>query len=664
MIVAPMNINLALPIAMGTLLVVSLSNPLPLKTIIHMKKYFLLLFIINQLYAQKSPVNGIIIQFTDKGQIGNKYEIIENAGLDMEYYCKDSLLLQGGTALIKLKSELSVDQLNEIRNKLYTLSNVKYVNPLRVLPSGSFAGPLCNAFVKLKDASSLEKLRFFAEQYQFTIVKQDPYLPLIYEIEFSKNAPLAMENIIEILKKDPEIKYVSVNNAFSPYVTGLNDQYYNRQWAIDNQGTSLQNNGTPDADMDVDSAWIFTTGNSSIKIAIIDSGTDTLHPDLAANMLHGHDATFIETNVDLMGYPNTTYSDDGHGTCTAGIAGAVGDNGIGIAGIAYTAKIIPVRIFFYINFGQIIPYSSAQIGANGLRWAAFDAKADVLSNSWGLRDAEIAQFNFDTLYNNEVIKNVIDSGRNGLGVPAFFSAGNDPEAFTIWPANLSYTISVGSTSMCDELKSNTDCSPENWGSNHGTGLDISAPGVRISTTDIQGAKGYNSTNYYFIFNGTSASCPQAAGVMALMLSVNPTMDGIMARSIISSTCDKVGGYAYDSTAVNGSWSTELGYGRVNAYKAVKKALQSLGVKDNLLNKSLTYYVSLNENNETMLHLNSPVSESISLEIIDINGKVIANEKMLLDKNKVITLNGYTSVRGVYIGRIISGNRLSSFKFIL
>ena len=96
--------------------------------------------------------------------------------------------------------------------------------------------------------------------------------------------------------------------------------------------------------------------------------------------------------------------------------------------------------------------------------------------------------------------------------------------------------------MCDELKTGNDCSPENWSSNHGIGLDISAPGVRIATTDIMGANGYKSSNYSLVFNGTSSACPNAAGVAGLLLSANHELTESQIRSAISRTCKKVGDY--------------------------------------------------------------------------------------------------------------------------
>lgn len=130
--------------------------------------------------------------------------------------------------------------------------------------------------------------------------------------------------------------------------------------------------------------------------------------------------------------------------------------------------------------------------------------------------------------------------------------------------------------MCDTRKTPLSCDGETWwGSNYGTGLDVIAPGVKIYTTDISGTSGYASGDYTSDFNGTSSACPNTAGVMALILSVNPNLNSQQARDILETTSDKVGGYIYQSNISgqpNGTWCSDAGYGRVNACAAVAKAL--------------------------------------------------------------------------------------------
>jgi subtilisin family serine protease len=109
---------------------------------------------------------------------------------------------------------------------------------------------------------------------------------------------------------------------------------------------------------------------------------------------------------------------------------------------------------------------------------------------------------------------------------------------------------------------------------HGDGVDIAAPCVDVLTTDLLSTNGFSATDYTF-FNGTSAACPMAAGVASLIFSVNPLLDWERARKCLETTCDKVGGYTYNSGVSgqpNGTWSFELGYGRINANSAVQAAL--------------------------------------------------------------------------------------------
>lgn len=130
--------------------------------------------------------------------------------------------------------------------------------------------------------------------------------------------------------------------------------------------------------------------------------------------------------------------------------------------------------------------------------------------------------------------------------------------------------------MCDQRKSPTSCDGENWwGGNYGTNLDVTAPGVKIQTTDMLGAAGYEPGDYVPDFNGTSSSCPNAAGVVALILSVNPGLTLAQVRKILEGTCDKVGGYTYVNNTPgqpNGTWSISMGHGRINAHKALLSAL--------------------------------------------------------------------------------------------
>lgn len=451
-----------------------------------------------------------------------------------------------------------------------------------------YAGVLSDFFVKLTDKNFepffFEKLRSEGiADYQ-----ADKYIPGLYRIFPAGNKKITTYEWCNKFKQEAWCSYAVPNFLFNPLVNS-NDPLYTRQWNIENKGTTLQGSGTPDADMDVDSAWTLSTGNLSIKVAIIDSGVDTLHEDLSANMLPGHDAVSDSTD----GYPTPAYKEDGHGTCCAGIVAAIKDNNKGIAGVAPSCKIIPVRAFYYILLSGSsgpLPFSTAAAFTDAIGWSWSVAGADILSNSWGLPPSLVGLLQGGTQPVEDAIEQAHVNGRSGKGVAMFFSSGNDNGSTgPIWPASMPQTIAVNATNMCDTRKSPGDCSGENWGGDHGAGLDFSAPGVKISTTDMTGNKGYTITNYTYTFNGTSAACPNAAAVGALLLSLRPELTAEDVRNVMAQSVEKVGGYNYSVQYPNGTWCPELGYGRVNAYNALQHAFNYSSVTSAIAEKNIRIY---------------------------------------------------------------------------
>ena len=119
-------------------------------------------------------------------------------------------------------------------------------------------------------------------------------------------------------------------------------------------------------------------------------------------------------------------------------------------------------------------------------------------------------------------------------------------------------------------------SAENWwGASWGPDLDVVAPCLEIPTTDRLGGAGYDASDYTLFFNGTSAATPHVAGLAGLIISLNPALDNASVRSVIESTCDKISpalyAYANVGTKPSGTWNAEVGYGRVNAERALLAA---------------------------------------------------------------------------------------------
>ena len=326
----------------------------------------------------------------------------------------------------------------------------------------------------------------------------------------------------------------------------LNDPLLPQQWHLNNTG---QGGGLPGADISAFKAWDITKGDPSVVIAILDDGVDLTHEDFAGKLVPGYD--FVDGDDDP-----SPGDGDNHGTACAGVAAAQGGNGIGVSGSAPNCLIMPIRVL-----GDLI--TDADLG-NAFIFAANNG-ADVLSDSFGPPDGlGIPQPISDA------IKAGIDyaavRGRGGKGCVILFAAGNGYENADLdGLASYFRVISVAASNNFDQHSDYSD---------FGETVDICAPSndsrpgyLAITTTDRTGDKGYNAKgNYTNTFGGTSSATPLAAGVAALVLSIEPTLTNVQVQERLEVTADKIspGTGRYDS---NGH-SVYFGYGRVNAYAAL------------------------------------------------------------------------------------------------
>lgn len=318
-----------------------------------------------------------------------------------------------------------------------------------------------------------------------------------------------------------------------------------------NQQTFL--NRLNDIDIDATEAWDITRGNPNLVVAVIDgNGYDLGHADMAGKYTNPYDA------VNDDNAPSATGTDDNHGTPCAGLIGAATDNSLGVAGVAFGVKVMPVVIGFNLTGGNfstnntIIGRATAKIAGT--------AGVVAVSNSWGSSGTDAAR---EQLYTQ-----MRENCRNGLGAVVLGSAGNDNGNLLRYPGNFAGVVNVGASDQSDK-RVNTDA----WGSNYSMAVDVVAPGLNTYTIDRTGASGY-AGGAYGNFSGTSAACPIAAGVVGLMASVNPSLTGDEMADLLQLTAEKVGGYNYATLLPArplGTWHFEMGYGRVNAFDAVKAA---------------------------------------------------------------------------------------------
>ena len=348
------------------------------------------------------------------------------------------------------------------------------------------------------------------------------------------------------------------------YITNLlqyvpNDPFFPQQWPLRKTGNNITGgiSGTAGCDMRLDSAWNITLGSNKVKIAVVDTGIDTLHEDLAGNLVPNSQYNFVNESTNA-------FDNNGHGTACAGIIAAIGNNSTGVSGVAPNCKIVNIKSIG-TNGGTNLDLTQGLI-------YAWQIGCWICSNSWGGGGVG------SSIIDNAILDGTT-LGRNGKGTIYLFASGND-ETNLIYPATNPNVIAVGAVSPCNQRKSLVSCDNETWGSCYGTGLSVVAPGVKIFTTDITGSGGFSTNNYNAFFNGTSSATPNAAGVTALILSIDSTLSWSKLREFLCRSADKVGNYNYNSAGPNSAlgytWNNEMGYGKVNAYNAIRYTEGSRG----------------------------------------------------------------------------------------
>lgn len=341
------------------------------------------------------------------------------------------------------------------------------------------------------------------------------------------------------------------------------DPLFAQQWHLESTG---QSGALLSASVRAVEAWRLEVGDPEILIAINDDGVDFEHEDLVTHMA---DPVLLNGTLESALQNNCC----SHGTAVAGVAAATGGNGIGVRGVCPSCGIIPM-------FAQIVGFGANDSTVAGSFRAATDAGASVINNSWGMSTGSPIHTGGSMFGGGggqagmpgsvqSALTYADEEGRDGKGMVIVFAAGNDnspPDYFGRHPL----TVTVGST---------TDQSRKAWYSSFGEELVVSAPsngGVTsgITTTDVTGTRGYDRGNYTSTFGGTSSAAPLVAGLAGLVLSANPELTAAEVRALLAETADRIdplrGRYSEDGH------SPIYGFGRVNAYRAVHRALELAG----------------------------------------------------------------------------------------
>ena len=291
-----------------------------------------------------------------------------------------------------------------------------------------------------------------------------------------------------------------------------NDTQFSKLWGMNNNG---QTGGFRDADIDAPEAWDKVTGTGNTLVAVVDSGVDYNHPDLAANMWKNPgEVPGNAKDDDGNGYVDDVYGydfvnndsnpmdDNGHGTHCAGTIGAVGDNKLGVTGVNWRTRIMALKIFDSSGSGG----AGFMSGAIAALDYAVTMKAKISNHSW-------RGYSFDSLFAQAVSK------ANGAGHILIAAAGNeanDNDLNPTYPASYNYpnVVSVAAIDSQDRLASFS-----NFGR---TLVDIAAPGVDIFSCKPGGG--------YQMMSGTSMAAPHVAGIVSLYWDAYPdaTHDQVIA----------------------------------------------------------------------------------------------------------------------------------------
>ncbi|MCA9273413.1 MAG: S8 family serine peptidase [Phycisphaerales bacterium] len=303
-----------------------------------------------------------------------------------------------------------------------------------------------------------------------------------------------------------------------------NDPGFPAQYSLNNVGQILGDvSGVPGADINAVHAWTLSSGSGHITIAVLDAGISYDHPDLYYKLTDAYNTTGIGSSGDANDQFNS------HGTHVAGIAAASSNNGQGMTGVSWGSPIMPIKVANLLGFT-----SDVWLGL-GLIWAA-DHEARVAVVSIGL-DSGSDFLHAAVQYATE------------RGVVVCASTGNTGQPGVKFPARYPETIAVGATDNTDAIAEFSTTGPE---------VTVTAPGFEILSTWDD----FFSEPTYSYQSGTSAACPMVAGVIALMLSENPSLNTERVIDLLKYSSIDLGPSGFDQI---------FGHGRIDAYRAVAAA---------------------------------------------------------------------------------------------
>ena len=340
-------------------------------------------------------------------------------------------------------------------------------------------------------------------------------------------APGTTAQTIQTLNRDPRVAYAEPNFILHAADVVPNDPFFSRLWGLHNTGQTVNwTAGTPDADIDAPEAWSVSTGSPDVVVAVIDTGVDTAHPDLAPNIWvnDGEDCPGCRTNGvddDGNGYvddwrgwdfangDNNPADDNGHGTHVSGTVAATGNNGLGVAGVTWSSRIMPLKFLGADGSGTTDDAISAILYARA-------KGVPILNNSWGGGDGSQAL--------RDAIEQTDASGELFVAAAGNDFTNTDVEPFYPASYDVPNILVVGASDQLDRKA---------WFSNYGVRtVDLSAPGTNVYST-------WTGATYRFA-DGTSMATPQVSGAAALARAVFPNASGVGLKALLLRDVDPIG----------------------------------------------------------------------------------------------------------------------------
>lgn len=398
-------------------------------------------------------------------------------------------------------------------------------------------------------AKESKKAKTNTEFFGWYKVSLDPNRPIAVTIKDGQTYYPDLDALKSDLSQDPSVETTSYNYISKATVIP-DDPYYSSSGAWGQGFADLWGLKKINAA----SAWDQTTGSSGVIVAVIDSGVDITHPDIAAN-IWTNPGEIPGNNIDDdgNGYIDDVHGwnfnsgtsnpvdDNGHGTHVAGTIAGVGNNGTGIVGVSWNTTIMPLKFLNSSGSGSNIN------AAQAMQYAA-DNGAKISSNSYGCACTN-DQFLIDAIK--------YEHDRNVTMIAA--AGNNSTDALTFAPGSEDGAIAVAATDSTDGIAAF---------SNTGIRIDVSAPGVEILSLKSSNASAVCTgaaivnTNYCHI-SGTSMATPHVSGLAALMLAKNPSLTPEQIRQILRTTSVDIGTAGRDNT---------FGYGRIDANAAVAASM--------------------------------------------------------------------------------------------